>query len=146
MQIAGYLGVDMAAAERRWTRNNARLPNARSRIAGGGPPSGLRTYQDFQQALRELLKVRGVSQRELTRRDPRLSRSTVGAVLRGQRSAGQGMVIAIVRACGVSDQAEQAWADAWWRLGLPHRLEERRRKAEGYRRKIRAGRMSTQWT
>jgi len=55
-------------------------------------------------------------------------------------------VIAIVRACGVSDQAEQAWADAWWRLGLPHRLEERRRKAEGYRRKIRAGRMSTQWT
>ncbi len=70
MQIAGYLGVDMAAAERRWTRNNARLPNARSRIAGGGPPSGLRTYQDFQQALRELLKVRGVSQRELTRRDP----------------------------------------------------------------------------
>lgn len=145
MQIARHLDVDTAAAERRWRRNNARQQNVRARIAGG-PPPGLRTYQDLRQALRELLQVRGISQRELTRRDPRLRRSTLGAVLRGERSAGQGMVIAVVRACGVSEQAEQAWADAWWRLGLPHRLEQRRRSAEGYKRKIRAARMSSEWT
>jgi hypothetical protein len=56
------------------------------------------------------------------------------------------MVIAVVRTCGVSEQAEQAWADAWWRLGLPHRLEQRRHSAEGYKRKIRAARKSSQWT
>jgi len=55
------------------------------------------------------------------------------------------MVIAIVRACGVSDRAEQAWADAWWRVGSPHRLEQRRRRAERYKRKMRAGRMSTRF-
>jgi lambda repressor-like predicted transcriptional regulator len=146
MQIAETLGTDVAAAERRWRRTNARQHNARARIAGGGPPPGLHTYQDLRQALHELLKVRGISQRELTRRDPQLRRSTVGAVLRGERSTGQGMVIAIVRACDVSEQAEQAWADAWRRLGLPHRLEQRRRRTDGYKRKIRAERMSRQWT
>jgi transcriptional regulator with XRE-family HTH domain len=45
MQIARHLDVDMAAAERRWRRNNARHHNARARNPGGGPPPGLRTYR-----------------------------------------------------------------------------------------------------
>lgn len=146
LQIAEMLGVDVAAAERRWARNKARMRNARARAAGGGPPPGLRTYADLLSGLRDLLSLQGVSQRELTRRDHQLSRSTVGAVLRGERSARQAMVIAIVRACAVSKQAEQAWAAAWWSLGRPHQIEQHRRRREGYEYKIRAEAMNAPWT
>lgn len=150
MQIAQALGADVAAAERRWARNNARRRNARARTAacdaGGGPPPGLHTYADLLRALHDLLRLRGVSQRELARRDHHLSRSTIGAVLRGERSARQGMVAAIVRACGVSEEAERAWAAAWLGLGRPHQMEQHRRRREGYKYKIRAERMSTLWT
>jgi plasmid maintenance system antidote protein VapI len=137
MQIAEALGTDVAAAERRWARNKARMRKARARTAGGGPPPGLRTYAELLRELRDLLSLQGVSQRELTRRDQRLSRSTVGAVLRGERSARQSMVIAIVRASGVSEEAERAWAAAWWHLGRPHQIEQHRRRHEGYEYKIR---------
>jgi transcriptional regulator with XRE-family HTH domain len=140
VRIAQALGTDVAAAERRWARNAARTRNARARTAasaaGGGPPPGLQTYADRRQALRDLLRLRGISQRELTRRDGRLRRSSVGAALRGERSAGLGAVIAIFRACGVSEEAEQAWAAAWWRLGRPYQEMQHRRRREGYDYKI----------
>lgn len=150
MQIAQTLGTDTAAAERRWARNAARQRNARARTvaasaAGGGPPPGLRTYAGLLRALRDLLRARGISQRELTRRDQRLSRSTVGAVLRAERSARLDMVIAIVRACGASAEAEQAWASAWRDTGHPHQAEQHRRRREGYEYMIRAERMNTLW-
>lgn len=108
VQIAETLGTDTAAAERRWERSAARQRNARARTAAGGePPPGVHTYADLLRALRDLLRVRGISQRELARRNHQLNRSTVGAVLRGERSARLGMVIAIVRACGASAEAEQ---------------------------------------
>ena len=85
------------------------------------------------------MSERGVSQRELPRRDYRLRRSTRRAVLRGERAAQRSMVIAIVRGCGVSDAAEQAWAATWWRLGRPHQDEQRRRRWDGYRYMISMG-------
>jgi transcriptional regulator with XRE-family HTH domain len=146
LKIAEMLGADVAAAERRWARNKARIRNARARTTGGGPPPGLHTYADLLSGLHDLLSLRGVSQRELTRRDHQLSRSTVGAVLRGERSARHGMVIAIVRACGVSEEAERAWAAAWQHLGRPHQKEQHHRRREGYEHKIRTEAMSAPWT
>lgn len=150
MQIAQTLGTDTDTAERRWARNAARQRNARTRAAaaspaGGGPPPGIRTYADLLRALRDLLRARGISQRELTRRDQRLSRSTVGAVLRAERSARLDMVIAMVRACGASAEAEQAWAYAWRATGHPHQIEQHRRRREGYEYMIRTERMNTPW-
>jgi hypothetical protein len=51
------------------------------------------------------------------------------------------VVIAIVRACGVSQDAEQAWTAAWWRDGHPHQTDQHRRRREGYEYMIRAERM-----
>jgi transcriptional regulator with XRE-family HTH domain len=51
LRIAEALGTDIAAAERRWARNKARLRNVRARVArcaaGGGPPPGLQ-YPHFK--------------------------------------------------------------------------------------------------
>jgi transcriptional regulator with XRE-family HTH domain len=146
LRIAEALGTDTDAAERRWTRNRARIRNARTRAAApavaGGPPPELSDYCGFLRALNDLLRENGITQRELTRGNHYLKRSTVGAVLRGERSAHLGMVIAIVRACGVSQDAEQAWTAAWWRLGYPNQTEQHRRRREGYKRMNRAESMS----
>lgn len=145
LQIAETLGADADAAERRWARNRARIRNARARsaaaAAGGGPLTWPDAYDGFLRDLRDLLRENGIPQRELTRRDHRLKRSTVGAVLRGDRSARLDVVIAIARACGVSQDAEQAWTAAWWRDGHPHQADQHRRRREGYEYMIRAERM-----
>jgi len=133
-QIAKAIGADADRAIRRWEhadqlRRNARRPPpdpaASATPLAGGPPAGLQTYADLLRGLRDLMHECRVSQRELCRRDHRLRRSTVGAVLRGERSASHGMVGAIVRACGVSDET-------WWQLGRPHQEAEHRRRREGY--------------
>lgn len=103
-----------------------------ARDAEGYPPPGLDDYPAFCRALRELVEKRKISQRELVRQDETglLRRSTVGAVLRMQRSARRDITIAIVRACGVSDAAVDSWAAAWDRLARPYReaMERRRRQ------------------
>ncbi len=109
------------------------------------PPPGVVAYADLLRALRDLLRARGISQRELARRDHRLNRSTVGAVLRGERSARLDMVIAIVRACGASAEAEDVWASTWWDTGRPHQIEQHRRRRDGYEYKIREERMNIRW-
>lgn len=86
-------------------------------------------------ALRHLLRAQGISERELERRDRQLRRSTVGAVLRGDRGARLEMVTAIVRVCGVRGEAAQAWADAWARLSQPDLLQ-RRARGEAYARSL----------
>lgn len=91
-QIAKAIGADADRAIRRWEhadqlRRNARRPPpdpaASATPLAGGPPAGLQTYADLLRGLRDLMHECRVSQRELCRRDHRLRRSTVGAVLRG---------------------------------------------------------------
>jgi hypothetical protein len=60
---------------------------------------------------------------------PELRRSTVGAVLRGQRGADLDQAAAIAR--GVRDEAARAWEDARARLGLPG-LDLRLRRGEAW--------------
>jgi transcriptional regulator with XRE-family HTH domain len=141
-RIATALRADTHKAMRQWAeadrlRRNARRPSpsatADAASLGGCLPAELRTYPELLRGLRDLMRERGVSERKLSRQSGNLGRSTVGAVLRGERSMSHGTVDAIVRACGVSDQARQAWSDAWWRLGQPHQADAHRRRREGYR-------------
>jgi hypothetical protein len=94
---------------------------------GGQPPDDLARYPDLVHALRDLLRRCRLSQRDVVRRDLTgvLRRSTVGAVLRGERPARRDVVIAIVRACGLGETVVAAWEAAWLRLGQPY-LEARR--------------------
>jgi transcriptional regulator with XRE-family HTH domain len=139
-QIAMILGVNVRRAMGRWDAAD-RLRKAQRRSSspasavpsGGCPPDGLRSYPDLLQGLRDLMHECDVSQRQLCLRDSRLSRSMGGAVLRGERSASLRMVNGIVRACGVSTEAQQAWAEAWWRFGKPCREAAHQRRREGYR-------------
>lgn len=131
--LARMTDVDAVAVMERWASADAARRQARDHTHDGGPPDGLANYPALLRALRELLRDRRVSQRELARRVPGLRRSTIGAALRGERSIGLGMVITIVRACGVTGDAERAWSAAWWRLGQPYPQEQRRRRWDGYR-------------
>jgi transcriptional regulator with XRE-family HTH domain len=141
-RIAVALGSDIDRAMRRWAqadqlRRNSLRPSpgmtADATSLGGCLPAELRTYPEFLQGLRDLMRERGVSERELARLNRNMRRSSVGAVLRGERSMSLSTLDAILRACGVSDQARQAWSGAWWRLGQPHQEEAHRRRREGYR-------------
>lgn len=123
LRIAADLHADVVTVEHQWglAAEAMRDPQVRREayLAGGAPPARLVSHADLMRALRGLLQARGISQRELERRDPRLRRSTVGATLRGERGARLDMVTAITRACDVQDQASAAWADAWARLAGP---------------------------
>jgi DNA-binding XRE family transcriptional regulator len=139
LQIAADLRTDVAMVQHQWelAADMVRDPRARrdAYLAGGAPPARMTSHADLMQALRGLLRSRGISQRELERRDPRLRRSTVGTMLRGERGARLDMVTAITRACGVQGGAATAWADAWARLSRPD-LERRQAAAEIYARSL----------
>ena len=139
LRIAADLHADVVTVEHQWglAAEAMRDPQVRREayLAGGAPPARLVSHADLMRALRGLLHARGISQRELERRDPRLRRSTVGATLRGERGARLDMVTAITRACDVQDQASAAWADAWARLSRPD-LERRQAAAEIYARSL----------
>ena len=139
LQIAADLRADVVTVEHQWelAAGEMRDPQVRQEayLAGGAPPARLVSHADLMRALRGLLRARGISQRELERRDPRLRRSTVGAMLREERGARLDMVTAITRACGVQGDAARAWADAWTRLSQPD-MEQRRARADAYARSL----------
>jgi len=139
LQIAADLHADVVTVRHQWdlAAEAMRDPQVRREAyqAGGAPPARLVSHADLMRALRGLLRARGISQRELERRDPRLRRSTVGAMLRRERGARLDMVTAITRACDVQGEAAAAWADAWARLSRPD-LERRQAAAEIYARSL----------
>jgi transcriptional regulator with XRE-family HTH domain len=130
--IAHGCGSDVETARELWAGANAARRRQVARQTDGYPPAHMADYRQFCRALRNLLEQRGISQRELVQRDQTglLRRSTVGAILRVQRSAPRDVTIAIVRASGVPDAAAADWAAAWDRLGWPNRqaMDKRRRQ------------------
>lgn len=137
--MAAHLDVDAVTLRSRWDLAAEVMRDSHVRrdalLAGGAPPARLVTHEDLMRALCRLLRARGISERELERRDPQLRRSTVGAVLRGDRGARLEMVTAIVRVCGVHGEAARAWVDAWARLSQPDLLQ-RRARGEAYARSL----------
>jgi hypothetical protein len=88
-------------------------------------------------ALGDLISRRVGSHRELARRDTsgRLTRSTIGAILRHKRSLSYDVLDQVLIACGVSGIEREAWMDAWERYGKPHRDEmDEQRRAIAYSR------------
>jgi len=126
--IATRCGSSGEMAQELWEAARASQRRHLTRETEGYPPPDIDGYPGFCGALRDLLDRRGISHRELCRRDKTLRRSTVGAVLRMERSAQRDVTIAIVRACGVSDAALKEWAAAWNRLAAQTWQEMERRR------------------
>lgn len=139
-QIAGMLGSDVAKARRRWRHAAEMRQKQRQCFSNGGPPGNLHTYTEFLKALDALRVSHGLTHRELVRRDlsGTLKRSTVGAVLRGERIVSRTFLPAYVRACGASTLAEDAWISSWWALAHPVVQEARQRQRQGLDQKVHA--------
>jgi hypothetical protein len=135
LRIGADLGTDVVAVEHQWQLAAGAMRDTLVRqeayLAGGAPPARLVSHSDLMRVLR----ARRISQRELERRNPLLRRSTVGAMLRGERGASLDVVTAITRACGVQGEVVSAWADAWVRLSQPD-MEQRRARADAYARSL----------
>jgi hypothetical protein len=82
-------------------------------------------------ALGDLITSKVGSHRELVRKDEsgQLTRSTIGAILRHERSLSHDVLIRVLAACELSDKEREAWMDAWERYGRPRRetMEDLRR-------------------
>ncbi|MEU6386313.1 helix-turn-helix transcriptional regulator [Streptomyces bauhiniae] len=102
--------------------------------AAGGPPDGMRTHMEFLDALQETIRGAKLSQREIgLRSHGTLKRSTIGAVLRGERSAPLELVMTIIEICGVvTPSAVVSWEEAWCDLAEPDRERRRQRRWAGY--------------
>lgn len=96
------------------------------------PPSDIDSWPSMYDALGDLISRRVGSHRELARRDTsgRLTRSTIGAILRHERSLSYDVLDQVLVTCGVSGAEREAWMDAWERYGRP------RRDAMDYQRRV----------
>lgn len=124
-EISRAVGCDVHETERRWWA-------ARGLVSprGEGWPPSIVSYPHLLRELRQLMVKQGISQRML---DDQVSRSTVGAALRGQRSLSRDVMEVIVHACEVSNQAAvAAWLEAWDQFGLPHLRDQHERRRKGH--------------
>lgn len=131
--IALRCGADVARARNLWEAADAAArPDHAGCSCRLAPPVGTRDYAEFCRTLRRLVEHHGISQRELVRRDQSgvLARSTVGAILRQERSVSREVALAITRACGVTQRPVTAWGNAWERAARPYReaMEKQRRE------------------
>jgi len=130
--VATRCGASHIEARSLWETADAARRERQTRYAEGFPPESLATCPQLCMALRDLIVSRGISQRELVRRDPDgvLARSTIGAVLRLERSLSYETMIQVLRACELGDDAITAWQAHWWQLGAPFRKAMDRRRRE----------------
>jgi transcriptional regulator with XRE-family HTH domain len=95
------------------------------------PPSDIDSWESMYDALGDLIARKVGSHRELARADNsrRLTRSTIGAILRRERSLSYEVLDQVLVSCGVSGDEREAWMDAWEHYGKPRReaMEEERR-------------------
>ncbi|MER5424365.1 helix-turn-helix domain-containing protein [Streptosporangium roseum] len=131
--IAGTLHCDMGQTLRRWEKVEAIRHKQRrvSRAQQVPPvrPADITSYGGLLEGLRHLMRRSGVSQNRLGAAGPSLSRSALGAALRGERSLRKDMVFAILHACQVNDPGEvRDWLVAWERLGLPEMLRRHKNR------------------
>ena len=104
------------------------------------PPLVIDSWGSMYDSLGDLISRRVGSHRELARRDAsgRLTRSTIGAILRYERSLSYDVLDQVLVVCGVSGMEREAWMDAWERYGEP-----RRATMDELRRAIAYGRLQT---
>jgi hypothetical protein len=127
---AAACGASLSEARELWHAAVDDRCERDAQAAQGYPPAGLGTYRALCDALGQLVATRVPSQRELVRRDAsgQLTRSTIGAVLRRERSLSRDVMHSAVTACGLDRPAVDAWLAAWDQYGKPFReaMEQRR--------------------
>jgi hypothetical protein len=108
------------------------------------PPLEIDSWSSMYDALGDLIVRRVGSHRKLANRDARLPRSTIGAILRYERSLSYDVLDQVLVACEVSGVEREAWMDAWERYGKPRRATmDDLRRAIAYSR-LRPRRLSSQ--
>lgn len=111
-------------ARRLWdAARSAQLRRETRRRKVTRPPSDIDSWGSMYDSLGDLISRRVGSHRELARRDTsgRLTRSTIGAILRYDRSLSYDVLDQVLVICGVSGVEREAWMDAWERYGRPRR-------------------------
>jgi hypothetical protein len=107
------------------------------------PPADIDSWGSMYDGLGDLISRRVGSHRELARRDTsgRLTRSTVGAILRYDRSLSYDVLEQVLIICDVSGAEREAWMDAWEHHGKARRdaMDYQRRTIAWNR--LQAGRM-----
>lgn len=104
-------------AKKLWDAADAASIRDRMQRAAGFPPPGMDCPRSLLKALRDLIETQVGSQRELIRRDQSawLTRSMLGAMLRGDRSMPPYALRRIVDVCGLETEAKSAWFEAYSR-------------------------------
>jgi len=111
-------------ARRLWeAARNAQLRREGRRRKATRPPSDIDSWGSMYDALDDLITRRAGSHRQLAKKDTsgRLTRSTIGAILRYERSLSYDVLDQVLVTCGVSGVEREAWMDAWERYGKPRR-------------------------
>jgi hypothetical protein len=109
------------------------------------PPSDIDSWKSMYDALGALIARTVGSHRKLVLRDAsgQLTRATIGAILRYERSLSYDVLIQVLTVCGVNDKEREAWMDAWERYGKPRReVMEVLRRSIAYS-SLRPGRVSS---
>jgi hypothetical protein len=110
-------------ARKLWEAAEAAQLRRHVRRIGTPPPPDIASWPDMYDALGHLITSKVGSHRELVRKDEsgQLTRSTIGAILRYERSLSRDVLIRVLTVCEFSDKEREAWMDAWERYGRPRR-------------------------
>lgn len=130
--VAIRCGASTSEARKLWEAADASQRRRLARMAVVTPVSKVDSWQSLYRALGDLIVAEAGSQRELVRRDRSglLTRSTVGAILRSDRSLSDEVLTQILTICEVSGPERAEWIAAWRRWGEPRReAMDNRRKA-----------------
>ena len=121
--IATRCGASSDEARRLWKAAEAAQLRRQARRIVTHSPSDIGSWEDMYDALGDLIARKVGSRRELVRQDKsgRLTRSTIGAILKHKRSLSYDVLIQVLTVCGVPDKDREAWMVAWKQNGEPHR-------------------------
>lgn len=144
--VAVRCQAEQSVARRLWDAAYDSRRRRQARVPAGSPEPGIDSWQSLYRALGDLIVARAGSQRELVRRDGSglLSRSTLGAVLRYDRSLSREVLVRILAACEVSDAEHVEWMAAWERWGEPRRMAMDARRRDIARRRLQPRRYAKQ--
>jgi hypothetical protein len=136
--VAIRCAAPMPDARRLWEAADASQRRRQARIPARTPASRADSWQSLYDALGDLIIATAGSQRELVRRDTSglLSRSTLGAILRHDRSLSREVLAQILAACEVGDAERAGWMAAWERWGEPRRMAMDVRRRDIARRRL----------
>jgi transcriptional regulator with XRE-family HTH domain len=121
--IATRCGASPSEAKKLWEAAETAQLRRQVRRISALPRSDIDSWQDMYADLGDLIISKFGSHRKLVSKDEsgQLTRSTIGAILRRERSLSHEVLTRVLAACEVSDKEREAWMDLWERYGRPRR-------------------------